>query len=67
VILRADADSAEDGLRVEVPGFPPVVVRLTAVNLIRDSAESAAGVPLVGLLKEASRRRWLVGAATGDR
>jgi hypothetical protein len=53
-MLRTEADPAERALRVPVRGFRPVVVRLRAEDLVRDSAESAAGVPLVGLLKKAS-------------
>ena len=48
------ADDALKALRVPVRGFRPVVVRLKAEHVVPDGAESAAGVPLVGLLKKAS-------------
>jgi hypothetical protein len=53
-MLRTEADPAERALRVPVRGFRPVVVRLKAEDLVADSAESAAGVPLIGPLKKAS-------------
>jgi hypothetical protein len=48
------ADDALNTLRVTVRGFHPVVVGLKAEHVVSSRAESTAGVPLLGLLKDAS-------------
>jgi hypothetical protein len=48
------ADDALNALRVTVRGFHPIVVGLKAEHVVPSHAGSTAGVPLLGLLKEAS-------------